>query len=289
MTFAPTIRVTTQRELHSVSLLLLSPALDRPKHFLIDTEVTLTFVSMAPLTSFRLLCFDVYGTLIDQNTGILNSLYTSIPGLKSAPIPERKILEIFNKHEKAQQSKTPTLPFSKLLATIHPFVASELGLPAPSASDSEKFGESVGSWPAFPDTVEALKRLHKYYKLVVLSNVDRESFSRTNSGPLKGFDFDAILTAQDIGSYKPDPRNFEYMLKEVEKRFGVKREEVIQTAQSQFHDHQPARKLGINSAWIVRSSAVKGDVQKEGLIYDWRFDTLGDMADAVEKEGEGQS
>jgi FMN phosphatase YigB (HAD superfamily) len=105
---------------------------------------------------------------------------------------------------------------------------------------------------------------------------------------LQGFKFDAVLTAQDIGSYKPDPRNFEYMLEEVEKRFGVKKQEVIQTAQSQFHDHQPARKIGINSAWIVRSSAVKGEIQKEGLIYNWRFDKLGDMADAVEKEAVSQ-
>jgi FMN phosphatase YigB (HAD superfamily) len=60
--------------------------------------------------------------------------------------------------------------------------------------------------------VDALERLLKHYKLVVLSNVDQASFSRTNSGTLSGVTFDVILTAQDIGSYNPDLRNFEYML-----------------------------------------------------------------------------
>lgn len=91
-----------------------------------------------------------------------------------------------------------------------------------------------------------------------------------------------VITAQDVGGYKPDLRNFEYMLDAVKEEFGVEREQVLQTAQSQFHDHQPAKKVGVKSVWIVRPGAIMGNVGEE--IYDWKFDTLGDMADAVEKE-----
>ncbi|KAF2248290.1 HAD-like protein [Trematosphaeria pertusa] len=148
--------------------------------------------------------------------------------------------------------------------------------------ESKAFGDSVGKWPVFPDTVEALKRLSKVYKLVVLSNVDNTSFSASNAGPLQGFQFDAALTAQDIGSYKPDLKNFEYMLKEVKERFGVEKEQVLQTAQSQFHDHHPSKEIGLKSCWIYRPGAIMGN--REDPVWDWKFDTLGEMADAVEKE-----
>jgi FMN phosphatase YigB (HAD superfamily) len=117
---------------------------------------------------------------------------------------------------------------------------------------------------------------------VVLSNVDRASFAKSNAGSLQGVSFDMILTAQDIGSYKPDLRNFEYMLSAVQREFGVGPGQVLQTAQSQFHDHQPARKVGIKSVWIERTGALMGN--RGDPIFDWRFETLGQMADAVEAE-----
>jgi 2-haloalkanoic acid dehalogenase type II len=129
--------------------------------------------------------------------------------------------------------------------------------------------------------VEALRRLAKHYKLVVLSNVDRASFAKSNAGSLQGVPFDMIITAQDIGSYKPDLRNFEYMLTAVEREYGIPPSQVLQTAQSQFHDHQPARKVGIRSVWIERVGATMGNL--EDPIFDWRFGTLGEMADALEE------
>ena len=148
--------------------------------------------------------------------------------------------------------------------------------------ESERFGQSVGKWPVFPDTIDALPRLSKHYKLLVLSDVDRTSFSASTAGPLEGFKFDEIITAQDVGSSKPDPRNFEHRLQVAQSEFGVAKAQVLQTAQRQFHDHQsPARKLGIKSVWIERSGTM-GNRQEQ--IYDWKFVTLGDMADAVERE-----
>ncbi|KAJ4255035.1 hypothetical protein NW762_009839 [Fusarium torreyae] len=236
---------------------------------------------MSNLSDFSLLSFDVYGTLIDWETGVLNGLKPLLQ-VNNAEFSREHLLNIYHEAEAAQQEKTPDLKYSELLTTIHPHVAERLGLPKPTAEQDKAFGDTIGTWPAFPDTVDALRRLGKHYKLVVLSNVDRESFSGSNSGPLQGVPFDLIITAQDVGSYKPSPNNFEYLLREVNAKFGVPKEKVLQTAQSQFHDHQPAKKFGIKSSWIERPGAVMGN--RENPIYDWKFATLGDMAGALEKE-----
>ncbi|KIY00788.1 uncharacterized protein Z520_03453 [Fonsecaea multimorphosa CBS 102226] len=234
---------------------------------------------MARLTDFRLLSFDVYGTLIDYETGILDGLR---PLTAAKGLTREQILALYHELEVEQQTKTPDMPYSQLLATVYPQFAARVGIEAkPSAQECETFGQSIGTWPAFPDTVDALQRLSKHYKLVVLSNVDRESFKASNAGPLGGFRFDKIITAQDVGSYKPDLRNFEYMLDTVKKDFDVSKSEVLQTAQSQFHDHHPARKMGIKSVWIERRGTMGNRDEK---IFDWKFVTLGDMADAVERE-----
>ncbi|KAJ5789148.1 uncharacterized protein N7518_006159 [Penicillium psychrosexuale] len=236
---------------------------------------------MTSLSDYSLLCFDVYGTLIDWESGIIDAL-APILSKSSTQFTREHLLTTYHELESTQQTATPDLPYSDLLAAIHPTLAARLGLNPPTDEESRQFGNSVGTWPAFPDTVDALRRLSKHYKLVVLSNVDRASFAKSNAGSLQGVPFDMILTAQDIGSYKPDPRNFEFMLSAVQREFGVEPGQVLQTAQSQFHDHQPARKVGIKSVWIERPGALMGN--SADPIFDWRFKTLGEMADAVEAE-----
>lgn len=236
---------------------------------------------MSELRNFSVLTFDCFGTIIDWESGVLTALQPLVDA-NNATFTREHILNLYHECEAAQQAKTPDLNYDKLLATIHPQIAAKLNLLAPSAGESETFGASIGSWPAFPDSLDALRRLSKHFKLVILSNVDRESFSKTNAGPLEGFPFDLIITAQDVGSYKPDLRNFEYMLQKVEEKFNFKKGQIIQTAQSQHHDHHPAREMGIKSSWIVRPGAIMGN--REGEVWDWKFDTLGEMADALEKE-----
>lgn len=236
---------------------------------------------MSRLSDYRLLCFDVYGTLIDWEGGILAALQPLLDG-HSARFSREHLLTVYHELESSQQRLTPDMPYSQLLATIHPQLAQRLGLGTPSEEENQRFGNSVGSWPAFPDTVNALHRLSKHYKLVVLSNVDRASFAQSNAGSLQGFPFDLIITAQDVGSYKPDLRNFEYMKKTVQTEFGVEASQILVTAQSQFHDHQPARKVGIKSVWIERPGATMGN--RGEPMFDWRFHTLGEMASALEKE-----
>jgi len=239
---------------------------------------------MAKLTDFRLLSFDVYGTLIDHERGKLEALRPTLEKNNKTDLDPKLILKKCHDLEGAQQAKTPSMIYSELLETIHPELCESIGCAKPSIEESKAYGDSIGTWPAFPDTVEALKRLQKQYKLVVLSNVDNTSFSASNAGALENFKFDAVLTAQDIGSYKPDLRNFEHMLKHAKDKFGIERTEVLQTAQSQFHDHHPARKMGLKSTWIYRPGSIMGN--RDDPVWDWKFDTLADMADAVEREVE---
>ncbi|TQB69384.1 hypothetical protein MPDQ_001923 [Monascus purpureus] len=180
-----------------------------------ETEILLIIKGGRPSL---LLSFDVYGTLVDGETGIVEALQ---------PFTREQLLTIYHELERDQQQKTPDMPYTQ-------------------QEESLQFGTSIAHWPAFPDTVDALKRLSEHYRLVVLSNVDRESFAKTDAGSLQGFPFDLVITAQDVGSYKPDLRNFEYMLHAVRLAFdGISADQVLQTAQCQFHDHHPARKMEI--------------------------------------------
>ena len=151
------------------------------------------------------------------------------------------------------------------------------------------FGKSIPQWSPFPDTIKALATLSKHYKLTVLSNVDRHSFSGTRavlerSDPAHQFTFDAVYTAQDIGSYKPDPANLNYALRRLREDFGIEKNEVLVVAASLFHDHAPANSLGLKSVYIDREGAVIGSSGE--AAYNWRFTTLGAMADEVEAEGQ---
>ncbi|KFA49940.1 hypothetical protein S40293_01215 [Stachybotrys chartarum IBT 40293] len=245
-----------------------------------------------PLTSFKCLTFDCFGTLIDWESGIYKALQPLIQQLPdSHPLRNDRLatLKAFIRHEGDAQTANPADLYKSILATAYGNLAKELGVQA-SEEDKTVFGGGVGDWSAFPDTIEALQRLHKHFKLVILSNVDRASFARTLTDQLPGVDFDAIYTAQDIGSYKPDLRNFHYLMEHVEKDLGVKKDDIIHTAQSLHHDHTPAHQVGLVSAWIERGQEVEsvmgGDpTEYEGKVsYTWRFKDMAGMADAADAE-----
>lgn len=159
------------------------------------------------------------------------------PLLSRLPTPNPYIndreftLKAFHKFEHELQTTQPTLRYNELLPLAYTSFAESLSLPSPPASEAAHFGTLIGEWPAFPDTVPALQALKKHYKLVILSNIDDDSIKRTVEGPLKGVDFDLVLTAQEIGSYKPSLNNFKYLLDKV-KGLGVEKGEVLHTAQA---------------------------------------------------------
>lgn len=263
------------------------------------------------LTTFKSLSFDIYGTLIDWETSIINQCQPLVDALPadspyknpaSDSSARQKLAARFNFYEAETQSNKPATVYGEILKETYLLLAKDLGIDASDPKiieQSTKFGNSVGEWEAFPDTVDAMKRLSKYYKLAPLSNVDRASFSRTASGPLKGVPFWRTYLAEDIGSYKPDLKNFEYLLKHLdaddksEGGSGISKEEDLMVAQSLFHDHVPSKRMGLASVWIARGGAGMGmgqgakDLHEQGEVgYGWRYPTLGAFADDVEREWE---
>jgi 2-haloacid dehalogenase len=236
------------------------------------------------LTDFKILTFDCYGTLIDWESGLyaaLQPLLAKAPGASS----REQALEIFARHEFAQQNETPSMPYSQLLSRVYQRLAREWHVPV-SNEEANIFGASVPDWPAFPDSVAALAYLKQYYPLVILSNVDRISFRASNER-LK-VAFDAIYTAQDIESYKPNPQNFAYLLQRLKKDFGLDKSAVLHVAQSLLHDHVPANQCGLASAWIDRRHANEGwgatKPPGEAPRYDFRFDSMAALVQAHQQE-----
>ena len=235
------------------------------------------------LSDVKVLTFDCYGTLIDWESGIAAALQ---PLLVAGGLAVDGVLERFARHESEQQAATPGMIYSELLAVVHRRLATELGVAVPEA-DHARFGASVPDWPAFPDSAEALRYLKQHYRLVILSNTDRASFAGSNERLEVGFD--AVYTAQDIGSYKPDLRNFRFML-ERERAFGVAPGTILHTAQSLFHDHLPAKQMGLASAWIDRRQGKQGSgatMPVEGARYDWRLPSMAAMVEAHRAEVAG--
>ena len=235
------------------------------------------------LTDYKALTFDCYGTLIDWESGMVKGLEPLTNGLKPA-LPRNKVLEAHARQESSQQAQTPARPYRDLLPIVHKRLAEQWGVDAPW-SESVAYGRTVGDWPAFPDSVEALTYLKKHFKLVILSNVDNESFVGSNKR--LGVTFDAIITAEGCGSYKPSQRNFDYMTDKL-RGMGIDRREILHVAESLFHDHVPANRHGLDSCWIWRRHADEGfgATMNPGEMptYKYRFTSMGELAEAHRKE-----
>jgi 2-haloacid dehalogenase len=232
------------------------------------------------LADFKVLSFDCYGTLVDWETGILTALRPLV-SRSGVILDSDTLLAEFAAHESAQQAATPDMPYAELLTRVHARLAGAWDVADDPAEDA-RFGASVGDWPAFPDTVAALRMLQQSYRLVILSNVDRHSFHATQRR--LGVPFDAIYTAQDVGSYKPDPRNFAYLIDRLADD-GFQRSDVLHVAQSLFHDHAPANAIGLASAWIDRRYGATGwgatAPPPPGVRYDFRFNSLAEFAEST--------
>ncbi|KAF8867898.1 haloacid dehalogenase [Infundibulicybe gibba] len=305
---------------------------------------------VSKLTDHKVLIFDVYATLVNWEKGIQEAL---VPLLSKYPASKnwtpREAFLAFSEVETDLQAQFPDMRYSTLLAKIHetldqrlkaagaPLDVSTAADPGTSTSVAQngnghdtyknahiKFAESIQHWPSFPDTYEALRRLSKHFKLVVLSNTDNASFKYTHallsegthkpsnlalyehpSGPkalwlprsVEGSQspFSLILTAEDTHIYKPALEGFKIALEKIKTHpalldnSGSKdvRDDVLVVAQSLTHDIEPAAKLGVDSVWIDRKGSLTGkdnDGEEKKGTWKWRFETLADMADAVEGE-----
>jgi 2-haloalkanoic acid dehalogenase type II len=236
------------------------------------------------LLDYDTLSFDCYGTLIDWESGIWTALQPLL-WANDKPISRAEALGAFGRLEAAQQEATPHLRYPELLTRVHRDLAERLDLATNEALDLA-FGVSVPDWPAFTDSPAALVYLSDRYHLVILSNVDRDSFAASNRR--LQVSFAAVYTAEDIGSYKPDPANFDYLLRHLDDDFGVGPDSVLHVAQSLFHDHAPAKAAGLETAWIDRQRISAGGEWgatvpvEDQPVPDHIFFSMADLARAVE-------
>ncbi len=189
-----------------------------------------------------MLTFDCYGTLIDWEAGIAAGVRLQL-GDALADVADEEIVAAFAAVE--HEAEVPYKSYREVLALSLQGIGERLGVPV-SDAQARGFGASVGQWPAFPDSSAALARLQERFKLAVITNCDDDLFAQSERR--LGVSFDYVITAQQAGSYKPDHANFELAFERIDEP----RERILHVAQSLFHDHVPAKALGMTSVWIDR-------------------------------------
>lgn len=225
-------------------------------------------------------CPDCYGTLIDWERGLAEVLvpWAEVCGLD---LGQEALLTAYARHEARAEDASPHDLYPAIVARSFRGLGAEFGAEV-SDGDAHRLARSVANWPAFGDSRDALSALAGRYKLIVLSNVDRDSFAA--SAKRLGGTFDSVLTAQDIGSYKPSPRNFAALLAEAG-RLGIRPGRLLHVAQSLFHDHVPAQAAGLATAWINRRHDEPGwgatPPPPAAITPDWEFPSMAAFAAAA--------
>jgi 2-haloalkanoic acid dehalogenase type II len=231
------------------------------------------------LADFEVLSFDCYGTLIDWEAGMA-AVLGPWARRHDPSITDEDVLEAYARQESVVESEAPATRYPDVLRESFRRTGAALGHEVTEA-DADALATSVPDWPAFPDSADALQRLKRRYKLIILSNVDRASFAGSNRR--LGVAFDEILTAEDIGSYKPDPANFAALRRRVDEMRAGK---LLHVAQSLYHDHVPAKAAGLPTVWINRRHAKPGWGATPGpgvdVTPDLEFPSLAVFAHAVE-------
>jgi len=206
-------------------------------------------MSAIEFSRFDALTFDTYGTLIDWERGILNALQVVLSA-HAVSATDDELLELYAKHE-AEVERGVYRTYREVLASSVRGLCGDLGVdPADDAVAS--FAGSVGEWPAFPDSAGALRALATRFKLAVITNCDDDLFADSNRR--LGVRFDWIITAQQARGYKPRTANFDYAFAKI----GLPPERILHVAQSLFHDHVPAKALGMTTVWIDRRHDASG-------------------------------
>jgi 2-haloacid dehalogenase len=234
-------------------------------------------------SDFEALSFDCYGTLIDWEAGItaVVSRWATRCGLE---LDHEQLLEAYAAAEAKAELEHPSELYRDILARSLRSLGDRFGAPV-SDEDAAALARSVPEWPAFQDSSDALRVLGERFKLIILSNVDRVSFA--GSQARLAVEFTSVLTAEEIGSYKPSPRNFDALGAEL-RRLGVEPARLLHVAQSLFHDHVPAKRAGLRTVWINRrhdrpgwgaTPAPPGEVTP-----DWEFPSMAAFASAVATE-----
>jgi putative hydrolase of the HAD superfamily len=234
------------------------------------------------LTGYKALSFDCYGTLIDWEAGIAAVLspWAREQGLD---LDDEELLLAYADNEADVERETPTALYPDVLAAAFRRTGEKLGKPV-SDEWARRLGRSVPDWPAFPDSAAALTRLAGHYQLIILSNVHRDGFAGSNQR--LGTEFAAIITAEDVGAYKPAPNHFRALDVKLAE-LGLDRTDLLHVAQSLFHDHVPAKRENLPSVWINRRHDRPGwgatPEPSQEWSYNLEFSSMADFADAVDQ------
>ena len=232
------------------------------------------------ITDFEAISFDCYGTLIDWEAGLAAVLrpWATSRGLT---LGDEALLTAYAGHEERAEADDPGALYPDILRRSLIALGRELGAEVTTA-EADRLAGSVPDWPAFADSPAALAALAGKFKLIILSNIDRASFAGSNQR--LGVRFDSVLTAQDIGSYKPSARNFGALLAEAG-RLGVGEGRLLHAAQSLYHDHVPAKRAGLPTAWINRRHDRPGwgatPPPPVDVTPDWEFPSMAAFAAAA--------
>ncbi|HEY9596598.1 MAG TPA: haloacid dehalogenase type II [Cyanophyceae cyanobacterium] len=204
---------------------------------------------MIDFQEFEVLSFDCYGTLIDWESGILSAL-KPILSSHGINLSNQDILERFAQQESFHEAGD-YLKYRTVLENVVQDFGQALGFD-PTEVEVKSLAESIREWQPFPDTIQALKALKKRYKLTIISNVDDELFAY--SAQKLEVDFDWIITAEQVKSYKPSLQNFEVAIE----RMGIAPEKLLHVAQSLYHDIVPAKSMGLATVWVNRRKGQEG-------------------------------
>jgi putative hydrolase of the HAD superfamily len=233
------------------------------------------------LTTFKASSFDCYGTLIDWEAGI-SAVLVPWAAEQDLALGEEDLLLAYADQEAAVERDTPAALYPEVLAEAFRRTGATLGAQV-SDQWAARLGGSVPDWPAFPDSADALARLARHYQLIIVSNVHRAGFAGSNQH-LHG-DFAAVITAEDVGAYKPAENHFR-ALDATLSDLGVGRDRLLHVAQSLFHDHVPAKREGLPSVWINRRHDRPGwgatPKPSQEWSYDLEFGSMAAFADAVD-------
>ena len=232
------------------------------------------------LTKYSALSFDCYGTLIDWEAGIVDVLGPWATE-RRLEIDDDRLLAVYADHESATEREHPLWRYPAILAEAFRSTGRSLDVLV-DETWARRLGESVPDWPAFSDSSAALAALSEQYSLIIVSNVHRAGFAASNLR-LRG-DFAAIITAEDVGAYKPADNHF-VALDRALGDLGIERSRLLHVAQSLFHDHVPARRHGLASVWINRRHDRSGwgatPEPSDEYSYGLEFASMGEFADAV--------
>jgi 2-haloacid dehalogenase len=198
---------------------------------------------MLDFSRFEWLSFDCYGTLIDWESGIVGYLRRLLQG-KSRNLDDAAILNLYSQVEPREQSGDYR-SYRQVLASVVRDFAHELRFDV-TAAEADGLAQSIRTWQPFADTVPGLRRLQSRYRLAIVSNIDDDLFA--DSARHLQVPFDAIVTAEQVRSYKPSLNHFHALLQ----RIAVPPERLLHVAESLYHDVVPGSSLGIATMWVNR-------------------------------------